>query len=340
MRAKWICLIILFSTALFGEDPAYEAYVNALSQSFAKEMKEELNLEWIQWGGIFRDYLKEGMDFYAERRASLEEARALELAVLNRFSEKSQLSPESLHVSIEFRHPKSDGSIEKVQIFWWDRVLHYTSSESLQESYDEAVRLNKENPIEDLRFHQRSPLEEELDRRLEAFAEEMEKNHSIHFKTLGWRVPGKKSTRIRASCQISSHASVEEAREQVLFIADKLLSAVNIPLKSSDITLEVAFRKYKHFVGHVPYYDGSVDTVTLSNDKLIYTHQALREDWGDIHEEVVFAEETYQEALKAPKPTYGQKIATAARSFGESVSNFFKGVLILLFFLFFSLFGL
>src|SRR5271165_937269 len=65
--------------------PAYEEYLNQIFQTYTKQMKDELNLVYSGKGITLHDKVEEiRMKFRANRRATLEEARTLQLLAMNK----------------------------------------------------------------------------------------------------------------------------------------------------------------------------------------------------------------------------------------------------------------
>ena len=103
------------------------SYINEFQTALGKQIEKEFDLKLIEDGIHYSSLI----GFYAYRRATLEEARALELSVLNRFAEEIHsdpkmlsslnalfLTPESICVSIHFVYLHNrgyhDGSIDSV----------------------------------------------------------------------------------------------------------------------------------------------------------------------------------------------------------------------------------
>ncbi|MCE2983789.1 MAG: hypothetical protein LW832_09520 [Parachlamydia sp.] len=160
-------LIAILSTHLSAETnekKQYEKEMKEFVNAFDEQMKKEYEIKMVIWGGNFRDYFKEELEFYAFRHATLDEARALILAVRDKlilaiqanprishyFEEgifhetKGALTPDKIAIQIEFvrgstdHRTFNDGSIDKAWI-WLDHSsprkmkLEYTRTDPFYE---------------------------------------------------------------------------------------------------------------------------------------------------------------------------------------------------------------
>ena len=396
---KWIILVLfILQTPLFlrGEteenSKQYETYVYEIAHSFATAMKEELNLQWIEWHGAFHDYLEYGVGFYAFRHATLDEARALELAAINKYIEiiqaheqvqpylkEKSISTEDAgaRVGIKFVQPNkrgyNDGSIDRVGISWNDfskvdlcfesinpfsREFEYEDSRAFEtliiESLEDATKLNSKILIKDLAAHTPSDFEDNLDQVLITFKSGMENKHHISFDALGWRVPKEITTsidEIRARCKVFQYANQEEARALMLLTIQKLLHTINnnetlrpylkeYPFPADRLKFCMLFRRNKPFVGTVPYYDGTLESIVLDEGVLTYYHHVKDKD---SHECVPFAEESFQEAEylneNTPSTSVIRKISRTVFNIYNGIASFIMYLIVRIFLFLYLLFG-
>ena len=112
----------------------YKNHIKEFQRAFGKQIEEEFSLKWVE-GGFIHNFSSDEPEFYAYRRATLEEARALVLAVIHKLSEavhgdpimlsylnKSSLAPDFLGVNIRFVNSHNwnydDGSIDSVYSYY------------------------------------------------------------------------------------------------------------------------------------------------------------------------------------------------------------------------------
>ncbi|MEI6241849.1 MAG: hypothetical protein WCP39_00395 [Chlamydiota bacterium] len=148
----------------------YEVFVNQIIQSFAKEMEKDFELVCIGNGGKMPHDVEEiSVKFIAYRRATIEQARELEVNATETFlrmiNAHEKIRPflreypfkvNRAEVSIAFR--KNDNSAyddsSVVHVFQVkNRIFYYAEEPNsgtrrilLEESYEEAVKIVKENP--------------------------------------------------------------------------------------------------------------------------------------------------------------------------------------------------
>jgi hypothetical protein len=366
-------------------DKQYKSYINEFQSVFGKQMEREFNLTLIV-GGFLHDFSIDTIEFYAYRRATVEEARALELSVLNKLAEEIRadskmlsylnrlsLTPESIGVDIRFvnlqRWGYDDGSIDNVysktdKNDFRKRYLRYTTTDPFsdysdnddeafstrfEESFEDAVKLNAATSIINPAIHESTGFENELDQILTSFKEEMNEKHGLLFRPSGWMVAGKSTfdiSEIRTKCIYLYPVSCQEARALILLATEKLLTALNnsetlrpylkeYPISASRLKLRMLFRKYKYFVGHVPYYDGSMESAVLNGNAITYYHHIPNIEDSSMHDRVVYAKESYQEAQKTfentPPLTPLEKITKEIKNFIFTFSKFLDFV----FFIFF-----
>lgn len=67
-------------------------HVKEFQRAFGKQIESEFGLKWVE-GGFTHNFSNDKPEFYAYRRATLEEARSLVLAVILRLSEAVHADP-------------------------------------------------------------------------------------------------------------------------------------------------------------------------------------------------------------------------------------------------------
>lgn len=338
-------------------------------------------------GGV-HNFSSDDIEFYAYRRATLEEARSLELAVLEKLDDaikmdpkilfylkKLSLVPESIGVSIGFVNLHNwgynDGSIDHIYFKYlkkdentFQRYLLYTTTNPFydystendetfntdyEESVEHAIRLNTTTRIVNPTIHEFTEFEDELDRILTTFKKEMKENHGLLFRPLGWMVAGKsiaKISEIRTKCTYLHSVDCREARALMLLASEKLLTALNnsetlrpylkdYPFSTKQLKLRMLFRKEKYFVGDVPYYDESMESAVLNNDNITYYHHIPKAKDPGLHDRVIYAKESYQEAQKVfentPPLTLFEQADKGIKNFIHNLSHFFELAIIIIF---------
>ena len=332
----------------FEEDQkAYQTYigdVNDLRKRFADQMKDEFGLLWSGDRGRMHGTIEElGMFFQVERRATVEEARALHLLVMEKFIEAinacekirpflktSPFTYKNVGISIDFRGingSHSDGTIDGISnasdsanppnqncIFYstWD-PFHFSSTSLFMESREEAIERNRTADIKNPAIHQITEKEGAIDRLFYAFR--MQMAHKYRFEC--WSIGGKMNENIEeigAHFVVVNHVSQEEARALILDLARSLIKAVNSnetlrpyfaedPFPITRLKLYLGFRTKTYGT----YFDGSMESVVLEGGKVSYFQKIPRkkgEKPGTIPIHVpLYATESYEEALKILQET-------------------------------------
>lgn len=356
-------------------DTDYKRYFNEFQSAFGKQIEEEFGLKWIE-GGVLHNFSSNDIEFYAYRRATLEEARALELSVLNKLDKaiqadskilsylnKLSLTPESIGIDIRFVNLHNwsyeDGSIDTIYFKYSKkdkkRYLWYTTTDpfsdysaekdeafrtNFEESFEDALKLNTAISIVNPAIHNPTGFEVELDRILTSFKEEMKEKRILLFRSSGWTVAGNFTpdiSEIRTKCTHKYPVDCQEARALMLLTTEKLLTALNnsetlrpylkeYPFPASRLKLRILFRKEKFLVGDEPYYDGSMESAVLSGNTITYYHHIPNIQESGLHEKVVYAQESYQEAQKTfentPPLTLLEKITKGTHMLIFNFSHF------------------
>ena len=313
----------------------YSTYIKEIRGVFAKQVDKEFNLYGYGGKGMMHAKIEHfGMDFVAHRRATIEEARALHLAIMEKFveavnrHEKIQpflevqpFSYQRAAISISFVRKDhdafADDSIAKVFNISGNATaeqnrnkLFYCSSDPYRESYvdrfsetyEEAVKLAAASHIKGLAVHEGNEKEELMDQLLDGFVQEM-KELGVYYRDIGGKFFIGPVKEIGGSFNVFHKANQEEARQLVLHMTEKLLETVNKNEKLKPY-LEIdpfPSSSIKIKIGfrdkrHEPYYDGSVTDVRLDNGKIAYEKYAYR-DKSDKWSgySFVFGEENYED---------------------------------------------
>jgi len=367
----------------------YKNHIKEFQRVFGKQIEEEFGLKWVE-GGFTHNSSSDEPEFYAYRRATLEEARALVLAVIFKLSEavhadpimlsylnKSSLTPDFLGVDISFVYSHNwsydDGSIDSVYSYYSkgdisgvkELHLRYDATDpfsdisdfknivyyKIEESFEDAVKLNAVTTIINPGIHNPKQFEDELNQILTSFEEEMKEKHSLFFRSIGWMVAGNSASEIseiRTKCTYRYPVDCQEARALMLMTTEKLLATLNnneilkpylkeYPFSASGVKLRMLFRKEKYFVGDVPYYDGSMESAVLSGNTITYYHHIPNIKDSNMHDRVVYTEETYQEAQKTfektPPLTLFKRVSKGVKNFISNSIHYLE-LAVIVFFMF------
>lgn len=367
----------------------YKNHIKEFQRAFGKRMESEFNLKWVE-GGFVHNFSNDQPEFYAYRRATLEEARTLVLVLIHKLSlairedpimlsylNKLSLTPDTMGVNIQFAYLHNwsydDGSINSVYSYHSkedaNRVkklyFQYTSTDPfgdfsthdnsvytrIEESFEDATKLHAATAITNPAIHQTAGFEDELIQILASFETEMKKKYGLRFRSSGWMVDGKPTPNIleiRTKCTYLHSADNREARELILLVAEDLLNTLNdsealrpyleeYPFPARRLKLRMLFRKEKYFVGNVPYYDGSMESAVLSDDTITYYHHIPSAKDSSMHDRVIYAKESYQEAQNTfentPPLTLFKKAVKGIKKFISDSIHFLE-LAVIMFFMF------
>lgn len=338
----FVLFVLLIGNAMYVRDidepMKYENSLQQIRQSFAKQMKSELNLEYVgSAGGRMHEKVEViSIKFNAPRRATVQEARDLILLVINKFTQlinnDEKIRPhleeypfpiERVEVSIAFQGINgryADGSIQYV--FHGapsdESKLFYISEDPFtgnfinlfNESYKEAVKLNNAAPVQNPSIHQTTEQEEIIDQVLYTFRRDMIEECGLKC----WSIGGKMTDGIEeigARFTAFYRATQDEARELELYATEKLREAINsndklrpylreYPFPISRMKMNIIFNDTQY----ASYTDGSMESIVLDGNEITY-NQMVRNPQKDeenhfltFSEKIVFAKETYEQALK------------------------------------------
>jgi len=326
----FILLILTGRAKLESKDETrpYLAYVNEIVKTCAAEIEKEFDIDYVGNGGSMpNDVEKIDVVFTGSRRASLEEAREIEVRAIEKllhainnhekirpFLREYPFTAKGVGVSLSFENPwhyhYSDGTIAhmfstKDKIFYdindpiTERLVDY-----LEEPFEVAQKIVHEHPLNrDLRIHKPTPYEEHVDQLFLTFAKQMQKK----WKLIVFEMGGKLANGIEefgVNFYSFQKGTIEKAREMEIDATEKLLQLINsdpvirpylkeYPFTADRAKIIIQFKKD----ADRDYWDGSVVNVRQVDHKLLYLARLPpRKDGGVTCDPVPLAEETYEEA--------------------------------------------
>ena len=325
----WSCTLNAYSS----NHAIYAPLVREITDAFAHEIEAEFDLFCEGGGGGMPDDVREiEVDFVAYRRATIEEARVLEVKATERLLKKINehekirpylrefpFPPDRAHVRISFQKEddsfQSDGTVTIVsqarnKLFYsianpfTERLVHLA-----EEPYEDALKIVKNTPLreDNYRTHQGKEYERPMDQLLDSFAKEMKRESGLFCTASGGLMANgieEVSVKLLGSRR---KASIEQARMLEVKATEKLLKAINSNEKIRPYLKEYPFTaaKTKVFISFEKspmhhYTDGSVACVYPIENKLAYFTEPppLRE--GYISSPLIpLLEESYEDALNA-----------------------------------------
>lgn len=344
IRIFVVFLLVLCMSSLLGANsykPSIaEEYLQQILESYSKNMKEEYGLFCSLKNGTAHEKLEEiHVSFYTYRRASVEEARALQLQAMEKliqavnnhqgiqpYLQEHPFTYKRVDISIKFKGPFEsyyDGSVTHI----WNvtdlaprtenrnHIFYYTTDpitenniKLFREHYEEAVKLAHASPVKNPSVHQATELETASERVFNNLGKELaEKNH-LYLSSIGGNLT-KGIEEIGATFIAFCPATVEKARMFELFIVEKLLNAVNNEPKLRPYLKEYPFPTSRLKIclqfrtkTNFWYTNGSMDNVTMENDVISYFQRppTNKKEEGPLYAPL-FAKETYREAVEALK---------------------------------------
>lgn len=323
-----ICLCIRLDGSEESAYSQYISYVEEIEVSFANQIHNELGLYWSGASHSMHEKIEQmGMNFQAERRATIDEARAQALYTLNRFlkiiNENEKIQPyleerpfKMADISIRFKGvngPNSDGSVSDVfnvtnqnkLIYYAEDPFTFHSQKLLEESYEEAQRLNAASSV-DPAVHKTIPGEEEMDDFLIHFIDRMAEKYKLQTWSIGAKMD-QGLEELGARFTAFQTATVEEARKLILDVTGELHTLFNEEaklkpfLKESPPSLE-RLKIHISFTddNYCPYRNGSMESVELQDRNITYFQDPPLKE-GEYFPaptvKPVFAQESYEEAI-------------------------------------------
>lgn len=332
-----IASLFIFFTLLSGftlknkkeEEPEYPKYVKEIAETFAQEIEKEFGLECMGNGGSMPyDVEKIEVIFCAHRRASLEEAREIEVKAVERllqminshekirpYLREFPFNPSRVGILItfdnEYNQHYSDGTITFMTL--GRGKIHYRCHDPIAndlinivaEPYEEAKAIVQAKPLNrDLRYHKAHPYEAHMDQLFKTFAKEVKKRWGLTW----WAEGGKMADgieEIAVSLITLDRAPIEKARKLEIEITERLLEIINAdtflrpylkesPFNPSRTKVAITFKKYD---GEY-YTDGSIANVRQADNKLYYSIMPPPKDNIVKAAPIPLSEEPYEEAKK------------------------------------------
>lgn len=332
MRVSLLLIFLLLNCSLAfakKKTPERILYANQITREFIREMEQKYDCECIGSGGVMPKQVEDiRVEFALYHRATIEEARALEVLAVERLTEMVNADENIRPHLLEFPFPSyraevafsfcapyggqfADGNLNYVfqtrgnLCFYAEDAEFGRSIALLKEPYSEAKKIVESSPIPNPFGHQEKPHEPLIDAVFCAYLREMAKEHDLECERIGGKLTeGVDEVVVRL---IYFHpAKIDKARELQVVATEKLLAAINnneqlrpyiknYPLSLDKLKVDILLRKSNYF----PYFDGVLDTVSREGDKVSYVLD-YRYD-GKKRCEVIAEElpsESYQECLK------------------------------------------
>lgn len=321
----------------------YSVYVNEIREAFARQMFEEMRLVCTGDRGRMHGKLEEmGLEFNAYRRATVKEARALQLMVMEKlvqainaheklqpFLDEKPFTYKRVKVAIAFEGPNGQycdggvgrvsnvtelaGAIKNRNKFFYTTIDPLTGNivDLFDEPYEDALRLAQASPLPNPLVHQTTPLEEAIDEILPAYAKVM--GFEAGFQC--WSIGGKITDAVEdigVKFVVLQRATQDEARKLAVYAAETLLKAIHSSEKLKPFLREYPFpasRLRIHICfrkkNYCSYEDGSMESVAVEGGEVTYFQEPTEEQGVYSVKAPVFAKEDYQEAcvLSGIKPT-------------------------------------
>jgi len=314
----------------------YLPYINEIYSTFAKEMKEKFKLIPSGYGGIRKRKVEMlSLNFTTERRATVDEARGLQLFLMEQFVKKinaheklksflieQPFSKKRINIALDFEEPNGSYYDKSVtSVFNIDGLASNTENrnrifymgidpfknmpvEIHNETYVEALEILKNSPDLDPFVHVTTPLEIATDQIFNSFVKEMREKHQLRCHSIGGKVQGRVEE-VGAKFQLIKHTSKDEAQKLLLALTERLVEKLNQDEEIRPYLIEYPFSTTRIkiriiFTGsdHFSYDDGSMERITLENNQISY-FKVPPED--DLFRAILFYEESYQEAQNSLK---------------------------------------
>jgi hypothetical protein len=226
--------------ALRAHDTEHDRWLRGLKELFASRVEGQYGLYCasLDFG---RDE-KWSIECYADRRGTVEEARALLLLVLQDFKQASDspsVREKPVAIRLHFRDSNHrtyvDGSLSRAtygclasdQLCYYSEDLFQQDSIKLfNESFEEAVEQNAQYGVFDPAIHKSTEKETELDRVLLSFARDMEKKYGFISGAIGGKMTGAIQ---EISATFTAYRKPADAQERaiILDMTEQLLSEIN-----------------------------------------------------------------------------------------------------------------
>ena len=186
----------------------------------------------------------------------------------------------------------------------------FPSYEILEENYDVAKKTIAEHPLPyDLKIHQPTPYEAEMDLFQIAFADKMLKKWRLYSEASGGSL-AKGIDRVGFHFILLGHQTEEEARELLVKVSEELVQDLNAnaklkpyfvhsPITYEDIDMQISFWKSTRLY----YKDQSVAIICQQGNRILYfkvplNYDPKREASNNAISDLPALEESYEEAVK------------------------------------------
>lgn len=266
MQKVRVFLYIFFAFLINSEANAYSKkefschdYLIQIAETFKTQIKDELNLVMTGKGFTVHDRVEQFQIFLrTDRRATLEEARTLQLLAIHKLAQiinnHKEIQPYLIETPFTFKHIRIsinfdipfgqyvDGSVahvcnvaeaptmpENAHHFFYDAGNPLTGNtiDILKEPYEEALRLAQAFPINNPSVHETTPLEEINEQAFLKFGIDLSENHSLYLSSVGGNYTNNEVEEIGAAFIFFSPTTPEEARKLALLAIEKILNTVN-----------------------------------------------------------------------------------------------------------------
>lgn len=340
-----LSLFLLFFSLVFSEKKSsdYIIYADEIEKKFIQEMKEKYDCVCIGSGGSMPQLVESiNVVFALTHRATIEEARTLEVSAIERLvemlNEDERIRPylaefpfpaHRVEIAFSFYAPYGgpfmDGSLTRISQIRGKisyRTRHAMKGDYsclLEESYEEAKKIVESSPALNHSIHQEKAHEPIIDAIFSAYLKRMLKECDLECERIGGKLTdGVEEVVARL---IYFHPTrIDKARELQVVATEKLLDAINsseqlrpyikdYPISLDKLKVVVLFRKPNYF----SYYDGTLNSVCREGDKVTYlvTPQYDKDPRGQniSKDPPVFATESYQDCVKRiQKSSRGKKL--------------------------------
>ena len=324
----------------------YLNYVNEICLSFVKEMRNEFHLSCRGNTSRMHEKIEEfGMEFDTFRRATIEEARALQLLVMDKFIKKinnhekiqpfldeSPITFKRVSIKILFEGPNGSytdgsvayifnvsdlaGAIENRNHLFYVSIDPFTGNhiDHFEESIEEALKLVSTSKIEMAYFHKTTPIERAFDQTLSSYAQEMEEEYGFKCSSIGGKIPGSVEE-IGASFFFVHSSPLEEARKIILVATKRLIQAIDLNAELRPFLSEFPFRTNRIKLricfrerNYGSIHDESIESATLENDTISYFRESTERSSIRLIHTPLFFQESYQEALSVLKTSVNKNL--------------------------------
>jgi len=340
-RVSGCAVLILLKTGILiskQTPPQIIEYATHLQNQFIQEMADYGLVCIGKNGGYINPIKTFYLSFVGYRRATLEEARALEVFAIekltNLLNSDEKIRPylcefpfpaHRVEISLSFDSPfgshYADESI--AYVFYVRNRLFYNVYDPIteelvtlcEEPYADAKKILENKPVQDPFIHQVKPQEPLIDTVLFSYLQEMGKKYEMECHAFG----GKWSDKIEDVIVklIYFHPTqIEKARELQVVATEKLSEAINsneklrpyiknYPMSLDRLKVTVLFKKPNYF----SYSDGTLHRVERHGEEVIYYIRPPRDENTQCYAILsddklpIFAQESYHEAVQKVQET-------------------------------------